>query len=221
MLIDEPLPADRLTAIQLSHNAIAGQDDPATLKQLYQSIDEIDWRGYAGLDDATLGLLGLLDRVDLEGLGEANLDFHTINLVFLPPELEAAKAALDHAAAHVDDVWTVAYRDYTKTLDALASAHASHNVGNVATALGVVLAVFEQHLDDLRAGWLDPDGRPIHKGRVGLETVFGTRTVPAAVAATLARALRVAAERGDVETGKEWQLLGQIADRYLTEARGD
>jgi ParB/Sulfiredoxin domain len=98
MVVDEPLSRERQIALQLSHNAIAGEDDPATLKQLYDELDDVDWRTYSGLDDKQLGLLA---EVNLEGLSEANLDFATIQLVFLPAELEAAKAALDEACALV------------------------------------------------------------------------------------------------------------------------
>jgi hypothetical protein len=212
MVIDQKLDKAQLVAIQLSHNAIAGQDDPATLKQLYDEIDDVDWRSYAGLDDKELELL---DKVDLEGLSEANLDFQTITVVFLPSELDSARAALEAAGKFGDGAWLAAYRDYNTTLDALASVHAAHKVGNIATALGIVLAVFEAHLTDLQGGYLDPDGQPTHKGDVGLETVFGTRTVPAPAAATLARALRAAERSGDVEPGKAWQWLAALAETYL------
>jgi hypothetical protein len=147
-LIEARLPKDRLIALQLAHNAIAGEDDPATLKQLYDEIENIDWRSYAGLDDKELDLL---NQVSLEGISEANLNFQTINLLFLPHEADEAKAAFEQAGRYGDATWLAAYRDYTTTLDALASAHVAHKVGNVATALGIVIAVFERHLTDLQA----------------------------------------------------------------------
>lgn len=211
LLIEQPLPKARQTALQLSHNAIEGEDDLAILKQLYEGIDEIDWRGYAGLDDKTLELL---DKIDLESLSEANLDFHTVSLVFLPPEADVARDALESLGKAVDETWVAAYRDYNLVLDALASAHSSHNVGNVATALGVLVALTERHLTDLQEGYLSPDQpEPLHKGHVGLEVVFGTRTVPAATAAALTRALKTASDSGEIEPGKPWQLLdAMIAD---------
>ncbi len=218
MLIDEQLTPDQLVAIQLSHNAIAGEDDPATLKQLYEQIDDVDWRGYAGLDDKELDLL---DQVSLEGLSEANLDFQTITVVFLPPELDAAKTALDAVGTYAGGAWLAAYRDYNATLDALSSVHAAYQVGNIATALGIVLTVVENHLTDLQAGYLGPDGEPSRKGDTVLETVLGTRTLPVDTAAVLARAVKEAEKRGDTEPGKAWQLLDQLARDYLANAGGD
>lgn len=213
LLIRQTLPKARQTALQLSHNAVEGEDDLAILKQLYEGIDDVDARGYAGLDDKTLELL---DKVELESLSEANLDFHTVQLVFLPPEADAARTALESLTRSVDETWLAAYSDSNKTLDALAAAHSSYNIGNVATALGVLIALTEQHLTDLQDGYLDPESpEPRHKGHVGMEVVFGTRTVPAATAAGLTKALKNAIDTGEVEAGKPWQFLDKLLAEYL------
>jgi hypothetical protein len=218
MLIDEHLTPDQLVAIQLSHNAIAGEDDPATLKQLYEQIDDVDWRGYAGLDDKELDLL---DQVSLEGLSEASLDFQTITLVFLPSELAAAKAALDAVGRYADETWLAAYQDYNTTLDALSSAHTAHQVGNIATALGIILTIVETHLTDLQPGYVDRDGQPSRKGTTAIETVLGTRAVPIDTAAVLIRAIKESERAGHTEPGKSWQLLDRLAREYLATAGGD
>jgi len=214
MLIDTPLTRQQLVALQLSHNSIAGEDDPATLRHLYAELDDIDWRSYSGLDDKELELLA---QVNAEGLSEANLDFATVQVVFLPPELVTAREALDAARAGADETWLAARADYDTTMEALLSAHAAHKVGNIATALHVVLTVFERHLTDLQDGYQDADGEPIHKGDVGLETVFGSRTVPAATAAVINRAVKRAAEVDDIPKGPGhgWQLLEKLAEAYL------
>ncbi|MFE7712531.1 ParB/Srx family N-terminal domain-containing protein [Streptomyces sp. NPDC057486] len=41
MLIDDPQEKDQLIARQISHNSIAGKDDPATPKQLYDEIEDV------------------------------------------------------------------------------------------------------------------------------------------------------------------------------------
>ena len=84
---DDPLSKEQRIAIQLSHNAIAGQDDPATLKALYEQILDMSLKQYRGLDDKTLALL---DKFSSISISEANLTFHTLSLVFLPDELDAA-----------------------------------------------------------------------------------------------------------------------------------
>ncbi|MFU8849400.1 ParB N-terminal domain-containing protein [Micromonospora sp. SL1-18] len=218
MVVQQKLSRARQVALQLSHNAIAGEDDPATLKQLYEELDDVDWRAYSGLDDKQLDLLA---QVDLEGLSEANLDFATVQLVFLPHELEAARASFDEARklTQADARWLAGYGDYESTLDALATAHGAHNVGNVATALGLILAVFERHLGELRDGvWLDEEsGESIgHAGRlVPIETVLETRSMPADAAAVLHRAVDKLVRTGEVPADQRWRALELLAADYL------
>ncbi|GAA0607615.1 hypothetical protein GCM10010174_25980 [Kutzneria viridogrisea] len=208
LLIRQKLPKDRLTALQLSHNALAGEDDLATLKILYDGIEDIDYRQMAGLDDKTLDLL---QQIDLESLSEANLDFQTITIAFLPPEADAARTALESLGKSADETWLAAYADYNPLLDALASAHSAHNVGNVGVALGILIGLAERHLTDLQAGFLVPGSAETrHRGQVGIEVVLGTRTIPAATAAVLTRRLKAAIDAGEVRTDKPWQLLDQL-----------
>lgn len=221
MVVDQPLSRARQVALQLSHNAIEGEDDPATLKHLYDELDDVDWRAYSGLDDKQLGLLA---ELNLEGLSEANLDFAAVQLVFLPHELDAARAAMDEAKSltQADARWLAAYADYEPTLDALATAHGAHNVGNVATALGIILAVFERHLDELRDGvWYDPDtGEAIVNARrlVPVETILSGRSMPADAGALVSKAIDAAVRSGAVPAEERWRALELFATEYLTKA---
>ncbi|MEU7323398.1 ParB N-terminal domain-containing protein [Streptomyces griseoviridis] len=213
MLIEEYQSPQELIARQLSHNAIAGEDDPATLKQLYEQLDDVDWRAYSGLDDDQLKLLA---EVSPEGLSEANLDFATVSLIFLPPELEAAREAFDQARTGQNESWLAARADYEQTLTTLASTHAAHKVGNVATALHAILAIVENHLGELAAGYTAPDGTHTHTGHVGLETVLGSRTLPAPAAITINKAIAAAEGRGEIDQGQGWRLLERLAGEYLS-----
>lgn len=213
MLIEDAQTKDQLIARQLSHNAITGKDDPATLQQLYDQIEDVDWRAYTGLDDDQLKLLA---EVQPEGLSEANLDFATVSLIFLPPELEAAREAFDQARLGQNESWLAARADYQQTLDTLASTHAAHKVGNVATALHAILAIVERHLDELAEGYTAPDGTHLHTGHVGLETVLGSRTLPAPAAVTINKAISAAEGRGEIDQGQGWRLLERLAGEYLS-----
>ncbi|MFJ9719988.1 hypothetical protein ACIRPQ_29350 [Streptomyces sp. NPDC101213] len=212
MLITGPISQARRLGLQLSHNAIAGEDDMATLAMLYEQIDDLDWREYSGLDDKTLELMA---EVNLEGISEANLDFQTVQLVFLPPELAAAKEAFAEAKAPADERWAAAYGDYDRLIDALNDSSGAHNVGNLAASLGVVLSVFENHLEDLAEGFLGPEGEALHSGRVGWSAVFGQRVIPAKSAAVITAAVQKAVREGQVDKGAGWQLIEQLASEYL------
>ena len=221
MIVDEPMTRQQEVALVLSHNSLSGEDDPATLKALYEELDETEWMDYSGLDDRTLELL---DEVSTEGLSEANLEFSTINLVFLPHEREAAEEALFEAKKQhgISDAWLASIQQYEPTLAALETVRGSYSIGNVATALGIILAVFEKHLPDMVEGWIDENGEPRKKKPVPIETVFGTRMVEGPVAAKILRAVKQAEKAGDTPEGAgPWAFIGYLADTYLMSSRAE
>lgn len=156
---DQYLNPARRAAIQLAHNAIVGRSDPATLKLIFQSIDDVGLRMYTGLDDK---LLGLLPDAGVAPLSEAALEFQTISLTFLPDEAEAAAAALDRArkaAGKMDGHWLARWADYDRAMDGVEAAGQAHGVKNTATALMLVLNVFERHAEDLAAAYEGATGQ--------------------------------------------------------------
>ena len=213
--ITDPLPRQRQIALQLSHNAIAGEDDPATLKALYEELEDVSLRLYSGLDDKTLELL---EEVTVPSLAEANLDFATVQIVFLPEEKEAAEQALEAArkTASADARWLARIEQYEGVLDALDTVKGAHNIGNVAAAVAILLAVIERHLGELAEGWYDPDAQTAkRKGTAPIETVLATRTMPADAAAVVQRAIDRMERDGDIEAGQRWRALELWAADYL------
>lgn len=218
MVLDEPITRQQEVALVLSHNSLSGEDDPATLKALYEELDEPEWMDYSGLDDRTLELL---DEVTTEGLSEANLEFANVNLVFLPHEKEAAERALFEAKKlhGISDAWLAGISQYEQTLAALETVRSSYSIGNVATALSIILAVFENHLDELADGWVDRNSEPRRKKPVPMETVFNSRMVPSDVAAIIHRAISVAKRNGDLmEESNPWRFIELLAADYLAGA---
>ncbi|MFF2566748.1 ParB/Srx family N-terminal domain-containing protein [Streptomyces sp. NPDC058084] len=218
MEIAEPLPRQRQIALQLAHNAITGEDDPATLKALYEELEDVSMRLYSGLDDKTLELL---DEVTVPSLAEANLDFATVQIVFLPDEKEAAEKALEAArkAASADARWLARIEQYEKVLDTLDTTKGAHNIGNVAAAFAIILALVERHLGELADGWYDRDEQTAtRKGTAPIETVLATRTMPADAAAVVQRAIDRMERDGDIEGGQRWRALELWAADYLAGA---
>jgi hypothetical protein len=186
--VDEYLPPDKRRALQLSRNAVLGEDDPATLKLIYESISDPGLRLYTGLDDRTLKLL---DGVSVAALSEAALEFQTIALTFLPHEIDQVAAALEAAKkqAKAKGYWLASWDVYDQAMDALEIAGQAHNIKNTATALMIVLNVFMDHLEDLQAGYLTLDNEPrVKRQLVPLATLLGRLDVPAALAAKLKHA---------------------------------
>ena len=189
-LTDDYLPPDRRAAIQLSHNAISGEDDPATLKTIYEGISDTEMRIYSGLDDKTLKLL---DEVTVAPMSEAALTFQTVSMTFLPDEAAIVQEAFDQArkqAAGAKGHWLARWSDYDRTMDALEMASQAYGVKNTATALMIVMDVFSRHLTDLSEGYITADEQPRQKGqRVPIQTVLGRQDIPSGTAAKLRKAL--------------------------------
>lgn len=189
-LTDDYLPPDRRAAIQLSHNAISGEDDPATLKLIYENITDTGMRIYTGLDDKTLKLL---EDVTIAPMSEAALQFQTISLTFLPDEAALVAEAFEKArkqATGAKGHWLARWADYDKAMDSLEIAGQSYGVKNTATALMIVLDIFGRHLTDLSEGYILSDEQPRQKGqRVPIVTVLGRGDIPAGTATKLRKAL--------------------------------
>jgi len=209
---DTPLTEEQKIAIQLSHNAITGQDDPATLKELYEKILDTELKKYSGLDDKTLELL---DKFGTFSISEANLRFQTLSMVFLPDDLEAAKQVIAQAIEvnkSSDETWLARMSAYDQWLDSQEVASSAHNVKNVATAVDLILKVFERNVGQLSEAWIDSGN---DKNWVPIESVIGRNKIPTGSAKVIRKALDKMAGRGDITTSNFWQGLEYLCADYL------
>jgi hypothetical protein len=209
---DDKLSEEQKVAIQLSHNAIAGQDDPATLKLLYEQIFDAELKKYSGLDDRTLELL---EKFSAASISEANLTFQTLSMVFLPDELSAAQTAIKTAidtVKHSNIVWLARMDEYERWLDAQETASSAHNVKNVATAVDIILKVFERNLSQLSEAWENSED---DSKWIPIETVIGRRKIPASSAKVIKQALEKMAGTKDISSKNLWQGLEFLAADYL------
>ncbi|WP_405503981.1 hypothetical protein [Streptomyces anulatus] len=154
--------------------------------------------------------------MDVASLGEANLDFASVQFMFLPAELECAKAAFDAArsTAAADQWWVARLVQYEPVLDALEASRAAYKIGNSATVLGVILPVFERHLGELAEVWFDADsGEPTRSGTAPLESVFGVWDLPVETAAVVRAAIDRMVQDGTVPVDEPWRALEVLAER--------
>jgi hypothetical protein len=143
---DRELTHAQQVAIQLSHNAIAGQDDMAILRELYDEINDVALKEYSGLDDV---MLGKMNPPDLDPLSEKGLEYRIVSIAFLPEEVERAEKlfAKIMEQADGDRTWINRRADYDRMLDALTVAKEAAGVKNTATAFGLLLDLVENHFD--------------------------------------------------------------------------
>lgn len=208
---DRLLTTQEQIAIQLSHNALVGKDDPIILKDLWNEIDDVNLKFYAGLDDK---VLEELDHVSLEGLSEAQLEFRTVQFMFLPDEVDRLHEVFQTARAFMsgDEVFAARFADFDRLMEALAKSEAAYNVHNSATGMMLVLDVFERHQEDLAAGW-EVDGP--NRSWVPLASVLGTDYVPVDAARVIQRAVEKLVSREGISKKNVWRALELLAAEYL------
>lgn len=209
---DEALTEDQKIAIQLSHNALAGQDDMATLKLLYEKILDTNAKKYSGLDDKTLELLEKFSSVSIS---EANLKFQTLSMVFLPDDLKAAQQVMDEARERVkssDAVWLARMADYDAWLDEQEAVSSAYNVKNVATAVDLMLKLLTRNMDQLAEAWMDTDN---DKNWVPIESVIGRNKIPAGSAKLVKKALDKMAGSQMIGSKNLWKGLEIMAETFL------
>lgn len=211
---DHYLTPERRKAIQLSHNAIAGEDDPAILKTVYESIQDVGMRMYTGLDDK---ILQLIEKVNVASIAEASLQFQTVSMSFLPHEVEAVNEVWEQVKKQVAGSkanWLMRWADYDKALDALEATSTAAGVKNTATAFMLILEIFSRHLDELRTLYLDADELPVQASRpVPIASVLEDTFVRADVAATLNKSLQKMISRN--EAVSRGDALAKLAKLYL------
>ena len=139
LVIEKDLSRSEQVAIQLSHNAISGKDDQAILKSLWEEIEDIDLKQYAGLDSE---LLNELDKMEFCTISDAQPDFKQIILAFLPEETEQLKMCLQEMDTLFsdDETFIASRRHFDLVFESLVEVKEKFNIVNNPTAL---LKIFE------------------------------------------------------------------------------
>lgn len=147
MVTDDELTKEQRLAIQLSHNSIAGEDDPAVLLQLFNEIEDVDLKQYSGIDDVQLEQLLAAQPASI---AEVNLEFRNVVFAFLPHEAEQLDAIFQQALAmaSANKVMLADFPEFDRLVAALEKVESAVEVQNRATQMRLVLDVFEAHADE-------------------------------------------------------------------------
>jgi hypothetical protein len=149
-------------AIQLSHNAIAGQDDLSRLFELYDALPFTE-KQYSGLtDDAFEGL----PKLNLEALTIGSVRYQEVSLMFLPSDVagfeEGLKRLQELAKRH--PVFVARVEDFDQLFDAIVAVKQAKNVFNTALAFNAMatlaLQALEAESDGAEENRGDGEGRP-------------------------------------------------------------
>jgi len=208
----EKLQRQDQVAIQISHNSLVGEDDPLILRELWEEIDDISLKYYSGLDDK---LMGQMPKVDLDAISEARLDYQVVTFIFFPEEVERLEEMIEKADGLFvkSRIYAAMKADYERFLRGLAKIMKSHDIRNMATAMTLLMDMFDRHQTDLADGWDKDDSKT--KKWVPISTIIGTENVPEGAARTIKRAVEKMRDSGEVSAKNLWQALEYMAAEYL------
>lgn len=212
MVTEEPLTKSQKIAIQLSHNSITGQDDMAILKDLYEQIDDINYKAYSGLDDETLAML---DKVGSDSMSAIGLQYQLMNIVVLPTELSEAMKIIKEVKEVIKDnaALTMRFGEYDKWLDTLDDVSSASGIKNTATAFLVMLDIVSNHMDDVKDMWLNEKDND--KQWVPIASVTGRSKVNAADGRVLNNAFEKMISKGDIKKDSKEKGLAFLSQFYL------
>lgn len=148
----------RQVAIQLSHNALVGEDDPNLLQELYDSLDVLEQR-YSGLTDADLGVL---DDPDLQKLNVGLPSYDELIIAFLPSDLEGFQENLEQLKAKADKrpVLWAKYEHYQEFFAAFLAVKEAEKISNDGIALLAMSQLALEHIEQSREDSENVEGSP-------------------------------------------------------------
>jgi len=127
-----PLTRAQFVALQLSHNAIVGEDDPNILQSLYAELD-FGWKEYSGLTDDAFKV----EDLDTSVLRVGQPFYEELQISFLPADAVIFMDWLTKIAKSKAAVTRLvgAYADFDRVFQGLLAVKHATGVHNTAVAL--------------------------------------------------------------------------------------
>lgn len=147
LVITEKLDKSRRIAIQLSHNALTGQDDQSILANLWAQVESVQDKLYSGLDSE---MLKELEDVPLVNFTTPQVPAHMVTFMFTDGERNQlseifdllADAARRSSAVHIFP--GAQYEEFTKLLLEVKNAE---KIRDSSLAMTRILEIVSEHLE--------------------------------------------------------------------------
>jgi hypothetical protein len=138
-----PLTRSEVVAKQLSHNAIAGHDDPAMLRQLLAEIQDIDALVESAVDKAAIEKLTAV-KVTVPDV-KVDYDWKTLIFTFLPTQVEDLEALCDQVKGH-DVIGVVDAAIYERFVTAMRKLGKADNIRSIGALVYRMMQITEEYL---------------------------------------------------------------------------
>jgi hypothetical protein len=143
IVIESELSEQQRLAIQLSHNALTGKDDPNILREIYESLS-LDWQKYSAVYEEMFKL----DENSAIALGVPIAKYEELVIAFLPED----RAAFFEFANTLEkrfkkaDALVGERSDFDAFFDAVLAVKTERKIGNTGTALRVMAEIVAEAL---------------------------------------------------------------------------
>jgi hypothetical protein len=158
--VTSELTQEQQRAIQLSHNALTGKDDPSILREIYESLS-LDWQKYSAVYEEMFKL----DEEKATSLGVPIAKYQELVIAFLP---EDRQAFYDFALA-VEKRYRKAHvlvgeaHSFDVLFDAILAVKDGRHIGNTGTALRVMADIVLEHMAQEAAAAPPPPAKAARK----------------------------------------------------------
>lgn len=193
-----------VVAKQIAHNELTGTSDEQVLKQMLESIDNVDDLLTTGLPEDFLPTVDPDDSKLL--MPHAEFDWRIVTLTFLPADLEKFDEALASIDQH-SEIVGVARRDQ---FGPFAKAAHSYGLANNVRSMSTTIALLTDlaHREIISEEGYDPS--PLDWSPT---TALVGQTIPSEAAKVVLSAITQMIERGEIT--HPWQFLEAAAAEYL------
>lgn len=201
-------------AIELSHNALVGKDDMATLKEIWEEIDDIGAKYYAGLDDKTLDEM---KKIGLSAIAEVALEYRNISFMFLPSEAERLKSTLEDIAksASAAEMLLARQEDFDRMINANTKIQQAYNIRNGAVSVMKLLDIFYRHQEDLAEGWERDEAKRVQW--IPISSILGEDCLPIEEAKVFNRTVQLMMDSGKLKKKEKHKAILLLCEQYLGE----
>lgn len=146
IVIKTELPNDRKIAIQLSHNAITGEDDITKLSLMYTDLS-LGAKKFSGLND---DVFDAFEKLSVAGLTVGSIRYEEIRVAFLPED----RSQFEERLAIIGKSGTAKtlaarYQDFDALFETVVGVKTGLNIANTATALAVMAELAMERLQQI------------------------------------------------------------------------
>ena len=133
-------------ALQLSHNAICGQDDLTILQELYSSLDDLCLKAYTGINEQELFSY---QAMELGSISEKDIELAEINFMFSEFNKDRINKVLDKLGEMPLDPEkdALVFGDIDYFISVMSKTEKQLRIKNRSVAFKKMIEICEQHLE--------------------------------------------------------------------------